>query len=185
VQSPTGPHSCLILALLYSPHRWYISCQPTTPQSRAPTSDLRPPTAGSHCTVLCDPTLRPVEQNSPARLSVPPSLHRAAFHRAVPNRTPPPPQRNHYKERILKKKKNLERKKRKKVSSLCGNSNNKTNTDTMAMSVIYCHHSFKIIKSETTLLLWNCGMCGSGPHWFIFECKYCKLKTCRPCAHTA
>ncbi|KAF8473166.1 hypothetical protein BDZ91DRAFT_651415 [Kalaharituber pfeilii] len=49
----------------------------------------------------------------------------------------------------------------------------------------YCHHSFKIIKSETTLLLWNCGMCHSGPHWFIFECKYCQLKTCRPCTYNA
>ncbi len=48
------------------------------------------------------------------------------------------------------------------------------------MSVTYCHHSFTMIKSDTTLMLWTCGMCHSGPHWFIFECKYCKLKTCRP-----
>ncbi|KAI9753817.1 MAG: hypothetical protein M1815_005971, partial [Lichina confinis] len=46
----------------------------------------------------------------------------------------------------------------------------------------YCQHSFTMIKSDTTLILWHCGMCHSGPHWFIFECTYCKLKTCRQCA---
>ena len=45
-----------------------------------------------------------------------------------------------------------------------------------------CQHSFTMIKSDTTLILWHCGMCHSGPHWFIFECTYCKLKTCRQCA---
>jgi hypothetical protein len=28
----------------------------------------------------------------------------------------------------------------------------------------HCTHSFKILKSDTSLLLWNCGMCNSGPH---------------------
>ncbi|KAA8895334.1 hypothetical protein FN846DRAFT_785226 [Sphaerosporella brunnea] len=45
-----------------------------------------------------------------------------------------------------------------------------------------CHHSFQIIKSGTTLLRWNCSMCGFGPHWFIYECTRCTLKACRPCA---
>lgn len=49
----------------------------------------------------------------------------------------------------------------------------------------YCHHSFTMIKSPNTLLLWRCGICQSGPHWFIFECKYCKLKTCRECTFHA
>lgn len=49
----------------------------------------------------------------------------------------------------------------------------------------YCHHSFNLLKSESTLIQWVCSMCHSGPHWYIFECKYCKLKTCRPCTNKA
>lgn len=45
-----------------------------------------------------------------------------------------------------------------------------------------CTHSFSIIKSETNILVWTCAMCSSGPHWFIYECRLCKLKTCRPCS---
>ncbi|KAF2503246.1 hypothetical protein BU16DRAFT_448630 [Lophium mytilinum] len=48
-----------------------------------------------------------------------------------------------------------------------------------------CEHSFTMIKSDTTLIIWNCNMCHSGPHWYIFECKHCKLKTCRPCTTKA
>ncbi|KAF3131050.1 hypothetical protein TWF594_010125 [Orbilia oligospora] len=33
----------------------------------------------------------------------------------------------------------------------------------------HCHHAFKIIKSDTTAVMWTCGMCHSEPHWFIFE----------------
>ncbi|SZF00458.1 unnamed protein product [Blumeria hordei] len=44
----------------------------------------------------------------------------------------------------------------------------------------YCNHSFHIIKSETTLIQWACYICHSGPHWLIFQCKYCNLKTCHP-----
>ncbi|KAF8847961.1 hypothetical protein BDZ45DRAFT_665156 [Acephala macrosclerotiorum] len=47
----------------------------------------------------------------------------------------------------------------------------------------YCNHSFNMLKSESTLIQWACSMCHSGPHWFIFECRYCKLKTCRPCTN--
>lgn len=46
----------------------------------------------------------------------------------------------------------------------------------------YCSHSFNLLKSETTLIQWCCQMCHAGPNWYIFECKYCKLKTCRACA---
>lgn len=28
-------------------------------------------------------------------------------------------------------------------------------------------------------------MCHSGPHWFIFECQRCELRTCRPCSSKA
>ncbi|KAF2004787.1 hypothetical protein P154DRAFT_543232 [Amniculicola lignicola CBS 123094] len=48
-----------------------------------------------------------------------------------------------------------------------------------------CEHSFKMIKSDTTLLLWQCNICTSGPHWYIYECQNCKLKTCRPCTAKA
>ncbi|EGP83916.1 uncharacterized protein MYCGRDRAFT_48452 [Zymoseptoria tritici IPO323] len=48
-----------------------------------------------------------------------------------------------------------------------------------------CEHSFKMIKSDTTLILWNCNMCHLGPHWFIYECAKCKLKTCRTCTAKA
>ncbi|KAF2122376.1 hypothetical protein BDV96DRAFT_482444 [Lophiotrema nucula] len=48
-----------------------------------------------------------------------------------------------------------------------------------------CQHNFKMIKSDTTLIQWNCNMCHSGPHWYIYECSNCKLKTCRPCAAKA
>lgn len=44
-----------------------------------------------------------------------------------------------------------------------------------------CEHTFKVIKSDTTLILWNCNMCHSGPHWWIYECAKCKLKTCKTC----
>jgi hypothetical protein len=47
----------------------------------------------------------------------------------------------------------------------------------------YCNHSFNLLKSESTLIQWVCSMCHSGPHWYIFECKDCKLKTCRPCTN--
>jgi hypothetical protein len=47
----------------------------------------------------------------------------------------------------------------------------------------YCNHSFNLLKSESTLIQWVCSMCHGGPHWYIFECKYCKLKTCRPCTN--
>jgi hypothetical protein len=56
---------------------------------------------------------------------------------------------------------------------------------TVAMAASNCTHSFKVIKSDTTLILWNCTMCHSGPHWYIYECSNCKLKTCRPCAAKA
>ena len=46
-------------------------------------------------------------------------------------------------------------------------------------------HSFTMIKSNTNLLVWHCSKCHSGPHWFIFECSNCKLKTCRPCSSKA
>jgi hypothetical protein len=48
-----------------------------------------------------------------------------------------------------------------------------------------CTHSFKLIKSDTTLVLWNCGLCHSGPHWSIYKCSNCKLETCRPCVSKA
>ncbi|KAF2762318.1 hypothetical protein EJ05DRAFT_205445 [Pseudovirgaria hyperparasitica] len=34
-----------------------------------------------------------------------------------------------------------------------------------------CQHSFQVIKSDTTLIVWNCQLCHSGPHWYIYECR--------------
>ncbi|KAF9638410.1 hypothetical protein BFW01_g9307 [Lasiodiplodia theobromae] len=48
-----------------------------------------------------------------------------------------------------------------------------------------CEHSFKMVKSDNSLIHWICNLCHSGPHWFIFECQRCKLKTCRPCSSKA
>ncbi|CZR65284.1 related to protein glass [Phialocephala subalpina] len=53
----------------------------------------------------------------------------------------------------------------------------------MAIQPYYCNHSFVMLKSESTLIQWACSMCYSGPHWFIFECRYCKLRTCPPCTN--
>ncbi|KAF1361470.1 hypothetical protein EJ07DRAFT_111530 [Lizonia empirigonia] len=50
---------------------------------------------------------------------------------------------------------------------------------------VNCQHSFKVVKSDTTVVVWNCNMCHSGPHSLIYECASCKLKTCRPCASKA
>src|SRR6266699_5422467 len=49
------------------------------------------------------------------------------------------------------------------------------------MAVDHCANEFKMIKYDNTLIQWTCNLCNSGPHWFIFECKYCKLHTCRTC----
>lgn len=48
-------------------------------------------------------------------------------------------------------------------------------------ALIRCVHYFEILKSESSLIQWRCNVCHSGPHWFIFECKYCKIKTCCAC----
>ncbi|KAF2684122.1 hypothetical protein K458DRAFT_37825 [Lentithecium fluviatile CBS 122367] len=48
-----------------------------------------------------------------------------------------------------------------------------------------CEHNFKVIKSDTNIVQWNCNLCHSGPHPFIYECQNCKLKTCRPCTAKA
>ncbi|KAF2127812.1 hypothetical protein P153DRAFT_294890 [Dothidotthia symphoricarpi CBS 119687] len=48
-----------------------------------------------------------------------------------------------------------------------------------------CQHTFEVIKSDTTLISWNCNLCHLGPFPFIYECKTCKLKTCRGCTAKA
>ncbi|KAK2614388.1 hypothetical protein N8I77_001221 [Diaporthe amygdali] len=40
-----------------------------------------------------------------------------------------------------------------------------------------CAHSFQVIKSDSTLIVWHCNLCHSGPFYIIFECRYCKLHT--------
>ncbi|KAK4189305.1 hypothetical protein QBC35DRAFT_149848 [Podospora australis] len=54
----------------------------------------------------------------------------------------------------------------------------------MALST-RCAHHFQMIKSDNTLIEWTCHLCHSGPHWWIFECRYCKIHTCRACIHAA
>ncbi|KAH6868660.1 hypothetical protein BKA58DRAFT_198821 [Alternaria rosae] len=48
-----------------------------------------------------------------------------------------------------------------------------------------CSHNFKLIKSDTTLVVWNCQLCHTAGFNYIYECDQCKLKTCRPCAAKA
>ncbi|KAG9229253.1 hypothetical protein BJ875DRAFT_204857 [Amylocarpus encephaloides] len=49
----------------------------------------------------------------------------------------------------------------------------------------HCSHSFQMLKSDTNLIQWFCSMCNWGPHWSIYECKYCKAKYCRSCINKA
>ncbi|KAI1268863.1 hypothetical protein F5Y18DRAFT_169934 [Xylariaceae sp. FL1019] len=58
-------------------------------------------------------------------------------------------------------------------------------TRLFAMALANCAHSFKMLKSDSTLVQWRCNTCHSGPHWWIFECRYCKLHTCRACLPAA
>ncbi|KAJ4988407.1 hypothetical protein SVAN01_06024 [Stagonosporopsis vannaccii] len=39
---------------------------------------------------------------------------------------------------------------------------------------VNCQHSFKVVKSDTTVVVWNCNMCHSGPHSLIYECSSCQ-----------
>lgn len=48
-----------------------------------------------------------------------------------------------------------------------------------------CNHTFKSLKSDDTVIQWNCNKCHSGPHPVIYECTSCKLKCCRPCTSKA
>ncbi|RMJ17894.1 hypothetical protein BHE90_009300 [Fusarium euwallaceae] len=66
--------------------------------------------------------------------------------------------------------------------TLCTTPTTATITDKMANA---CAHSFRMIKSDSTLIQWVCQHCRSGPHWMIFECTYCKLHLCRPCTQAA
>lgn len=49
----------------------------------------------------------------------------------------------------------------------------------------HVHHIFQILKSPYSLLVWNCAMCTSGPHWMIHECTHCKMKVCQGCSFKA
>jgi DNA-directed RNA polymerase subunit RPC12/RpoP len=50
---------------------------------------------------------------------------------------------------------------------------------------VNCRHTFKVVKSDTSFVVWLCNVCHSGPHSLIYECSSCKLKTCRPCVPKA
>lgn len=54
---------------------------------------------------------------------------------------------------------------------------------TMAVAPDQCAHTFQMIKSESTMIQWLCASCHSGPHWWIFECRYCRIHLCRGCMH--
>lgn len=45
-----------------------------------------------------------------------------------------------------------------------------------------CNHRFGLLKSNTILIYWNCQLCHSGPHMFIYQCFLCRRKVCRPCS---
>ncbi|KAK4660974.1 hypothetical protein QC762_123710 [Podospora pseudocomata] len=51
-------------------------------------------------------------------------------------------------------------------------------TGKMALST-HCVHVFQMIKADNTLIEWTCHLCHSGPHWWIYECRYCKIHTCQ------
>ncbi|KAM0724185.1 hypothetical protein Q7P37_000067 [Cladosporium fusiforme] len=73
-----------------------------------------------------------------------------------------------------------------KIYQLTREAGNNTKTKTVEMAKPgKCEHTFKVIKSDTTLILWNCNMCHSGPHWWIYECAKCKLKACKTCSAKA
>ncbi|KAH7303598.1 hypothetical protein B0I35DRAFT_364699 [Stachybotrys elegans] len=44
-----------------------------------------------------------------------------------------------------------------------------------------CPHTFRMIKTDNTIIYWICQLCRSGPHYMIWECMYCKLQLCRAC----
>ncbi|PVH99309.1 hypothetical protein DM02DRAFT_436997 [Periconia macrospinosa] len=48
-----------------------------------------------------------------------------------------------------------------------------------------CNHSFRTIKSDHSIIQWNCHRCHSGPHSSIYECSSCKIKCCQPCTSKA
>ncbi|KAH6629479.1 hypothetical protein C7974DRAFT_376315 [Boeremia exigua] len=39
---------------------------------------------------------------------------------------------------------------------------------------VNCQHNFNVVKSDTTVVVWNCNMCHSGPHSHIYECSNCQ-----------
>ncbi|PSS02276.1 hypothetical protein BD289DRAFT_256176 [Coniella lustricola] len=55
---------------------------------------------------------------------------------------------------------------------------------TMAISTT-CAHDFQLVKTDSTLIVWYCNLCLGGPFYMIWECKYCKLHTCRNCTQSA
>jgi hypothetical protein len=55
---------------------------------------------------------------------------------------------------------------------------------TMAIQSDYAH-SFQVIKSDSTLIMWHCNLCHSGPFSIIFDCRYWKLHSCHPCMQGA
>ncbi|KAH6614574.1 hypothetical protein B0J18DRAFT_374154 [Chaetomium sp. MPI-SDFR-AT-0129] len=48
-----------------------------------------------------------------------------------------------------------------------------------------CAHSFTILKTDNNLMFWRCIICGHGPLWFIWQCRYCELYICHLCLNDA
>ena len=48
-------------------------------------------------------------------------------------------------------------------------------------TVVACPHEYSMIKSDCSILLWNCQFCASGAHWAIFQCRICHIKADEPC----
>ncbi|KAH6852586.1 hypothetical protein B0T12DRAFT_485051 [Alternaria alternata] len=44
-----------------------------------------------------------------------------------------------------------------------------------------CSHSFKLRKSDTAMVLWNCHLCLAQNLPFVYECERCKLQKCQAC----
>jgi hypothetical protein len=49
------------------------------------------------------------------------------------------------------------------------------------VAITGCDHRFRLLKSESTNVQWNCSVCYSGPNWVSFKCLECTLELCRAC----
>ena len=49
---------------------------------------------------------------------------------------------------------------------------------------VTCSHKWEKLKTNSTIMQFFCGFCYHGPHYWIYECRYCSVKACQPCRDT-